>query len=121
MTAVAPPENPFAGQGPVLLDIGEDVGALVIFMPVRMASVEIEIRPINRDGTRAHRHRSDRAHAHYPHVAVVGRPAGGRTLWSAVFPDLTEGAYELYQRGTGRVELTVTVTGGAVTQASWPD
>jgi hypothetical protein len=118
MTAVARPENPFAGQGPVLLDIGGDVGALVIFMPARMAGVEIEIRPINRDGTRAYRHR---AHAHHPHVAVVGRPAGGRTVWSAVFPDLTEGAYELYQRGTGRVELTVTVTGGAVTQATWPD
>ena len=26
-------ENPYAGQGPVLLDIGGDVGALVVVMP----------------------------------------------------------------------------------------
>ena len=29
-------ENPFAGQGSVLLDIGDDVGALVVTMPGAM-------------------------------------------------------------------------------------
>ena len=29
-------ENPFAGQGSVLLDIGGDVGALVVVMPAEM-------------------------------------------------------------------------------------
>ena len=29
-------ENPFAGQGSVLLDIGGDVGALVVAMPAGM-------------------------------------------------------------------------------------
>ena len=36
-------ENPHAGQGSVLLDIGGDVGALVVTMPPAMVGVEIEI------------------------------------------------------------------------------
>jgi len=38
-------ENPYAGQGPVLLDIGGDVGALVVQMPAAMDGVEVELRP----------------------------------------------------------------------------
>ena len=41
------PENPHAGQGPVVLDIGGDVGALVVAMPETMAGVEIEIRSVD--------------------------------------------------------------------------
>jgi hypothetical protein len=41
MTAV---ENPHAGQGPVMLDVGGDVGALLVRMPARLEGVEIEIR-----------------------------------------------------------------------------
>jgi hypothetical protein len=36
MTADAATENPWAGQGSVLLDIGGDVGALVVEMPSTM-------------------------------------------------------------------------------------
>ena len=39
-------ENPHAGQGSVLLDIGGDVGALVVTMPAEMEGVEVEIRPV---------------------------------------------------------------------------
>ena len=100
-------ENPHAGQGPVVLDIGEDVGALVVAMPETMAGVEIEIRSID-----------DRAHC--SHVGVVGRPAGGCTVWSAVFPELHEGRYELHERVDGRPQLVVAISGGEVAHASWP-
>ena len=101
-------ENPFAGQGVVLLDIGDDIGALVVAMPAAMLGVEIEIRPVGagRPG-------------HHPHVAVVDRPAGDRTLPSLVFGDLVEGSYELYEKGGGTVRLTVPVRGGTVTEVSW--
>ena len=36
-------ENPYAGQGSVLLDIGGEVGALVVTMPAAMEGVEIEL------------------------------------------------------------------------------
>ncbi len=38
-------ENPYAGQGPVLLDIGGDVGALIVTMPAEAEGLEVEIRP----------------------------------------------------------------------------
>lgn len=102
-------ENPHAGQGPVVLDIGEDVGALVVAMPETMADVEIEIRSVGAS-----------RRAHLSHVGVVGRPVRGRTMWSAVFSELHAGRYELYERVAGRPQLIVDISAGAVTQVSWP-
>lgn len=42
---MATEENPYAGQGPVLLDIGGDVGALIVTMPAETEDLEVEIRP----------------------------------------------------------------------------
>ena len=39
---------------------------------------------------------------------------------SLVYPDLVEGTYELYEKGTDHVELTARVQGGVVTEATWP-
>ena len=108
-------ENPFAGQGAVLLDIGGDVGALVVTMPAAMAGVEVEIRP-EVVPQKAHDHR----HTHHPHVAVVNRPVAGATVPSLVFPELVEGRYQLYEKGTQDVQLTADVRGGEVTNARWP-
>ena len=33
-------ENPFAGQGPVLLDIGGEVGALIVAMPAETLGLD---------------------------------------------------------------------------------
>jgi len=102
--------NLHAGQGSVLLDIGEDVGAVVLAMPAELAGLEVEARPVPaRPG-----------HAHLPHVAVLGRPVAGRIRYSAVFAELAEGDYELYLRPAGPVALTVSVRGGEVTEADWP-
>ncbi len=38
-------ENPHTGQGMVVLDIGDDIGALVVSTPSHMLGVEIEICP----------------------------------------------------------------------------
>lgn len=115
-------ENPHAGQGPVLLDIGGTVGALVVTMPSELAGVEVEIgRPTGHDHDH-HRH-DHHAHdhaPHRPHVAVVARPVAGALVHSLVFAELAEGDYELYRRPDGPVELVVSVAGGSVTEASWP-
>lgn len=115
-------ENPYAGQGPVLLDIGGDVGALVVVMPTGFDGVEVEIRPVGHDHAHEHAHAGGGAHTHdhLLHVAVVDRSAGGTPIPSLVFPELVEGDYDLYVRPSGPVVLTVTVTGGEVTQAAWP-
>jgi hypothetical protein len=139
-------QNAFAGQGAVLLDIGGDVGALVVHMPAELAGVEIEIRPLGHhhgpdaqpppaaghsqlhtgDGgaTAVHGHdHGDGAHHHHgalPHVAVVARPTDNGLLPTAVFPELATGTYELYERLEGTVRLTVAVVGGEVAESSWP-
>ena len=126
MTAPASVENPYAGQGSVMLDIGGDVGALVVTMPAALEGVEVEIRPVgsgaghDHDHAHAHDHADDHAHGHHPHVAVVNRPVGDGHVPSLVFPELTEGHYELYEKETEDVRLTVAVVGGEVAHASWP-
>ncbi|MGH3655833.1 MAG: phospholipase [Micromonosporaceae bacterium] len=104
-------ENPYAGQGPVLLDIGGRIGALVVAMPAALEGTEIEIRP--------QEHRPGTGH-HLPHVSVVARPGAGGVRHTAVFPELEEGRYELYQRPSGPVRLRVTVAGGTISYADWP-
>ena len=108
-------ENPFAGQGSVLLDIGDDIGAVVVVMPAEMEGVEVEIRPEH--GALHHGH--DHPHGHHPHVAVVNRPVVGGQLPSLVFPEVREGRYGLYLKETDVRRLTVEVAGGQVASAEW--
>ena len=58
-------------------------------------------------------------HGHHPHVAVVNRPVVGAEVPSLVFPELVAGTYELYEKETTAVHLTVTIRGGEVTSSSW--
>jgi hypothetical protein len=116
-------DNSHAGQGAVLLDIGDDIGALVVRMPSELLGEEIEIRPRGA-APHSHDHAHDHAHdhPHFPHVAVVNRPSDGRAgapVASAVFGELDEGEYELYVRPDGPVRLTATIGGGEVTYATW--
>jgi hypothetical protein len=124
-------ENPFAGQGSVLLDIGGDIGALVVTMPDDMVGTEVEIRPVG-----AHVHEHDHPHGHdighdighdhasgdhLAHVAVVNRPVGERRVPSLVFAELTTGRYELFEKGDGQhVVAQAGINGGEVTFLTWP-
>ena len=136
MTAAVHDENPFAGQGSVLLDIGGDVGALIVTMPPDLEGMEVEIAPEADLGHDAERHEGHEAahegghdhdhhgghahgHPHRPHVAVVNRPVQGDRVPSLVFPELVEGRYGLYEKGTTDVHLVVDVRGGEVATAAW--
>ncbi|MFL6162894.1 MAG: hypothetical protein ACJ74U_11785 [Jatrophihabitantaceae bacterium] len=110
--------NAHAGQGPVLLDIGGDIGALVLAMPAELAGSEVEARPVP-SGLNGH-HPDGHTGRHLPHVGVLARSAGGRVSHTAVFGELPEGWYQLYLRPAGPVALTLRVQGGEVTEASWP-
>ena len=131
-------ENPDAGQGPVVLDIGGDIGALIVTMPASMVGLEVEIVP---SGTWRHHHgdveppQHSAGHHHHhggphshgpgqapPHVAVVARPlADGSIVHSLVFSDLRTGRYDLYVRPSGPVRLAADIVGGEVTFADWPE
>ncbi len=105
-------ENPYAGQGAVLLDIGGDVGALIVSMPTHTIGLEVEIRPAGST--------SQGGHHHFPHVAVVPRPTAFGIAPTLVYPSVHQGDYELFPLPAGPVAMTTTVTGGEVTRATWP-
>jgi hypothetical protein len=124
-------ENPHAGTGSVLLDIGGDVGALVVNMPGHTTGDEVEIHPEGTDlvALRAH----DAEHAaqsgghghghghHHDHVAVVVRPTPRGPRPSLVYPEVTEGRYVLVPVGSDTAVLVAEVTGGMVTELDWPE
>lgn len=95
-----------AGQGPVLVDVGGDHGALVVLTRPELAGLEIEISRHGRARTGAH-------------VAVHSRPAGATSVHAAVFPSLQEGTYELWAAAPEPV-LRVDVQGGKVITVPWP-
>lgn len=97
--------RPDAGlsQG-VVLDIGGDIGALVVHATEALLGREVEVSPV------AGRQRV--------HAVVHQRQVGGRPVFAAVFASLAQGDYVLWdgERTLGRV----TITGGQVTEAGWP-
>ena len=122
-------ENPSAGQGSVLLDIGGDVGAVVLHLPAAYEGAEVAYRregepPATQHHDHPHDHPTGHSHDHAgvqphpPHVAVVGRPAGDRLAFTAVVPELVSGRYVLTLPDAS--ELPVDVAGGAVTELRWP-
>lgn len=87
----------------LVLDIGGDVGALVIHAGPELAEREIEISPA-----------ADR-HAKREHNVVHARNDRHRTAYTAVFPSVTAGDYTVW-RLDGSPDTVVTVRGGEVTE-----
>ena len=108
------PRTRTPGQGSVLLDIGGDVGALVVAMPASMVGVEVEIRPGPPGACRGAPAGTTRTSRWWP-----GRTPGG-VVPSLVFarphrrslPAVREGHRPRRADGRGRRRL--------VTEASWP-
>ena len=63
-----------------VLDIGEDIGALVIYTGPEMLGKEIEVSPKGNYALKIH-------------TAVLERKVNGRTLFAALFLELSEGDY----------------------------
>jgi hypothetical protein len=89
----------------VVLDIGGDVGALIVHTDGDMHGVEVEISPAADDLDRSHKE-------------VLERSMNGRPAFTAVFDGLREGTYTLWTRGEPRAR-GVAVTGGAIAQLDW--
>lgn len=103
-----------AGDGPVVLDIGGTVGAVVMTAPPQLLGREVEALPTGHLG----------ASEPPVHVGVVARPLPGSAglVPTAVFGALEEGAYALVLRGSpDSGKVLVRVTGGSVTSAAWPE
>jgi hypothetical protein len=87
----------------LVLDIGGDVGALVVVTGEELAEQEIEISP----GSDAATPRS--------HNVVHARRGSGQVAYAAVFPSVPAGDYTVWH-SDGGPHATVTIHGGRVTQ-----
>ncbi len=97
-----------SGPGTVVMELGADIGALVLYTPADLDGEEIEISPDDDPGAR-------RAHAQ-----VRARHMASATSYAAVYPGVRAGRYTIW-RDERRPAATVTVTGGEVTRCRWPD
>jgi hypothetical protein len=96
--------------GTVVLDIGQDRGALVIFTGADQVGDEIEISPAAPGAPEC----GPRTHA-----AVRERHLDGRTLYGAVYPGLREGSYTIWSDEVTPVG-TVLVRGAEIAEFRWP-
>jgi hypothetical protein len=89
----------------VVLEIGGDIGALIVHTDASMLGVEVEISPTGQDDRRTHKD-------------VLEREISGHPAYTAVFDGLREGTYTLWVGDVARAR-GVTVGGAAVAQLEW--
>ncbi len=102
-----------SGEGTVVLDIGGDKGAAIIFTPGHLVGEEIEIRPLGQpwNGT---------------HTAIRPRDLRDTVAHAGVFGSLVAGHYQLRIRPNDPVRsasdpvVDLVVAGGEVAQLTWP-
>jgi len=96
------------GAGTVMLDLGADTGALVLYTPADLLGREIEISP-----GAPHAPVAPRTHA-----SVRERPGNHGTRYAAVYAGLAAGDYTIWQDHDTPAS-TVTIAGGQVTSHDW--
>jgi hypothetical protein len=97
-----------SGSGTVVMELGGDIGALVLYVPAGLDGREIEI---SRDGDPGGRR---------THSQVRPRHLAARTAHAAVYPNLPAGTYTIW-RDEHRPAATAVVTGGQITSCRWPE
>jgi hypothetical protein len=90
----------------LMLDIGGDVGALVLHAPAELVDQEVEVSLIDQAGIRTHT------------VVHQMRLADGE-VFAGVMPSLQAGVYTVWGLDDQPVG-EVRITGGSVTEFTWP-
>jgi hypothetical protein len=90
----------------LVLDIGGDIGALIIHAGPDLSETEIEISPGSDPTTKR------------SHNVVHARQNRQRTGYTAVFPSVPAGEYTIW-RPEGGAKARVTVHGGQITEHRW--
>jgi hypothetical protein len=92
-------------HGFVMVDIGEEAGALIVHTGSDLQGIEIEISPAGMDEARQH-------------VAILQRMMNGRSFWAAVFPSLAPGVYSLWRPGRPAPDQ-VSISAATITEVDW--
>lgn len=90
----------------LVLDIGGDIGALIIYAGPELSEAEIEISPGSDPDTKR------------SHNQVHARRGQNGVGYTAVFPSVPKGEYTIWHPD-GPVKARVTVHGGQITEHRW--
>jgi hypothetical protein len=97
-----------SGPGTVVLELGAEIGALILYAPAKLDGAEIEIS------------RDDDPGARRTHSQVRQRHMATVTRYAAVYPGLQAGPYTIW-RDEHSPAAAVTIIGGRVTSCHWPN
>ena len=97
---------------PAVLDIGEDIGALVIYTGPELHGHEIEVSPRGNPPKRGH------GEAQRTHTAVLERRVNGRSVFAALFLALQAGDYIIWTHDAA-LPAAVSIVGGQVAEVDW--
>ena len=89
----------------VVLDIGQDVGALVLYTGEELRGREIEVSLKGNDARRVH-------------TAILERRVNGRVVFAGVYATLPAGDYTIWGNGA-QPTGAVTIVGGEVAEVDW--
>jgi hypothetical protein len=89
----------------LVLDIGDGIGALVLYNDPDLVGQEIEVSPIGQESSRTH-------------TAIHERRVTGRTVCAGVYPELPAGDYRIWTDDPRPVK-EFTIVSGQVTEADW--
>jgi hypothetical protein len=92
----------------LVIDIGGNAGALIVYAPEELVGTEIEIA------------RAGDSPGLPIHNVVHARQVGDDVVCAAVFPVLEAGRYVPYGAQTPRDARAFNVLGGRVTELDWP-
>ncbi len=95
------------GAGSVVLELGGDIGVLVLHAPAELHGQEIEIS------------KSSPADFHRTHSLVRERRTASGVGFAAVYPGVPAGEYTIW-RDPDTPAGMVTITGGQVSRFDWP-
>jgi hypothetical protein len=87
-----------------ILDVGGDVGALILYTEAAYEGREIEV---SRDGEERR-----------VHTAIHARKIGDATVFAGVYPELAAGSYHVWVEDPA-LPAEVTIVGGEVAELDW--
>lgn len=104
-------EQPFEDSGPrsgppdgLVLDIGGDIGALVLFADETWLGMEVDITPVGAP------------RSHHIHTMVRRRRAMNHDIIAGLYPELPEGTYTIWGTGDSGPIGEVTIVGAQVSE-----
>jgi|SRR5450432_414114 hypothetical protein len=112
-----------------VLDIGGNIGALILYTDAEYDQREIEISPIDdpsehdhhdhaESHEHVHGHQHDLGHEHRTHTAIHERRAGAETTYAGIYPELKAGTYRIWTDDPTLPDR-VTIVGGEVAELDW--